>query len=179
MSVFADDNGEYNYLKWNARDKFWQINTDRCQPTKILIDPLSIKRGWGFLAPGQADFVWSDDAHISIKSPGPDYKRATGVSVYVSEKNGAPFDGWIDWRFIQVGSERALKAIWGDVDKAADGDVAVVEITGQVADTKVGKGSTSVPELRVVGYVARPAGQADAAPAPAPAPAPVEDDAIF
>jgi hypothetical protein len=148
----------------------------------------SVQTGWLLIAAGMRD--WQPDEVLGAKSqsPGEGYKRGFVVTLYSKEM------GLVDWSANAYGPCKGFEKIYNEADKAAGdnaGKLPVIEYVNSTPE-KVGKGNTRVPNFKLAGWVARPAGMdadggefAEPEPAPAPvrkakpAPAPVMDDEEF
>jgi hypothetical protein len=102
--------------------------------------------------------------------------------------------GLVDWSANAYGPCKGFEKIYSEAAKVVDdnyGKLPVIEYVNSTAE-KVGKGNTRVPNFKLAGWVARPAGMSadggdefepEPAPAPVrkakPAPAPVMDDEEF
>ena len=175
MLDVLDQGSSNEYFAWKPSEQTFKIDGQACDVTKFAIDPQSLQTGWGRLAKGEApDFCWSQEAGTSIPKPSDDHKTAFMLNVFVSQKGGAPENGWREWREIGAGAKDGLKMVWPEVEKTAEANkLVVVEVT-EKKPVKIGMGSSVVPILKVVGLVDKPAEE----PAPAPAPA-TTDDEIF
>ena len=172
----ALDAGTGAYFSWGSQSKAWKIDGVECQISGFMIDPASIKTGYGKLGKGEApDWVWAEVPGTRMTPPSDDHKIATYIDVYVTEADGAPSEGWKPWATNAAASRAAQKRIWSDIHKGAvknKGKVAVVKVTG--SETKeFGPAVVNVPVLELVGFADRPG---DAAVAPAPSPSSDDDD---
>lgn len=172
VNFFSAGSGGGEYLSWKAQLKRWVVDGEECELKRVLIDPTTLRTGWGKLAAGAPpDFVWSEVPGSRTDQPSPDHKPAFSLQVYVSEKFGAPegHSGWRDFRSNGRGARDGLTAIWKQMsDEMGEnaGKVASVDVKG-AEEMAVGPGRTAVPTLSIRGWVE----------APVPAPAPVEEDA--
>ena len=150
-------NDSVKYIGWKAQKETWSVDGDDCKITKILIDTTTIKMGQGKLAQGQAPiWIWNEPgAPIELKEG---YKKAFFISVYLSDKYGAPETGWRDWITNQAASKKAMQRLWNDIGPAIKnnkGKVAVVEITGSAAEA-IGENKINVPILKLAGWTDKP-----------------------
>lgn len=170
------------WLSWKSDAKEWDVDGNKCQVSKILIDPQSIKTGWGHVERGQRpDFVWAEVAGTTMQRPSDKHKAAFEVQAYVSSKYGAPVDGVRPWRSNGAANLMAIKAIWRELATAAKdnpGKWAVISVTGsEMRETKFKP--ISVPVLKVDGFAPAPAAMAAPPPPPAPVAPAVEEDVVF
>ena len=165
----ALDAGSGAYFSWGSQANAWKIDGDEVQLTGFLIDPASIKTGFGKLATGEApDWVWAEIPGTKMPPPSDDHKPAVYVDVYVTEEDGAPSEGWKPWATNARASREALKAIWRDVHAGVaknKGRAAAVKVTGSKA-VKFGPASVRVPQLELTGFVQRPGDAAVSQPSP-------------
>lgn len=191
MLNLSNNNGSGNsYIRFAPQANAWtNRDGDEIQLKKVVMDLDSVQTGWLMIGAGVRD--WQPDEVLGAKSqsPGEGYKRGFVVTLYSKEL------GLVDWSANAYGPCKGFEKIYIDADKAAGdngGKLPVIEYVNSTAE-KVGKGNTRVPNFKLAGWVARPAGMnADAGdefepePAPAPvrkaskpAPAPVMDDEEF
>ena len=185
LSVFDGGSGT-EYISYKAQETpHWKIDGVSADLKKFLLDPQSLKTGWGKLASGEAPhWVWAEIAGTTIEKPtdhqhpASDYKPAFQLMLMLNKKNGSPVDGWREWSTNQAGARHAIKAIWPGIDfgaKENPGKSAVIEITGYEGQ-KFGPATVTVPVFKIEAWVDTP-GLVEAAPAPAPAPEPVAQSA--
>ena len=188
MLNLSNNNGSGNsYIRFAPQANAWtNRDGEEIQLKKVVMDLDSVQTGWLMIAAGMRD--WQPDETLGAKSqsPGEGYKRGFVVTLYSKEL------GLVDWSANAYGPCKGFEKIYSEAAKAAgdnDGKLPVIEYVNSTAE-KVGKGNTRVPNFKLAGWVARPAGMnADAGdefepePAPAPvrkaskpAPAPVMDD---
>ena len=178
LSVFDGGSGT-EYISYKAQETpHWKIDGVSADLKKFLLDPQSLKTGWGKLASGEAPhWVWAEIAGTTIEkptdnhNPASDYKPAFQLMLMLNAKNGSPVDGWREWSTNQAGARHAIKWLWPDIDSGAKenpGKSAGIEITGYEGQ-KFGPATVTIPVFAIAGWVDTPA-QADA---PAPAPEPV------
>jgi hypothetical protein len=165
----ALDSGAGAYFSWGSQANAWKIDGDEVQLTGFLIDPASLKTGFGKLATGEApDWVWAEIPGTKMTPPSDEHKAAVYVDVYVTEADGALSEGWKPWATNAAASRTALKAIWGEIHAGATknkGKVAAVKVTGSES-VKMGPATVRVPQLEVTGFVDRPGDAAVEQPSP-------------
>jgi hypothetical protein len=191
MLNLSNNNGSGNsYIRFAPQANAWtNRDGEEIQLKKVVMDLDSVQTGWLMIGAGVRD--WQPDEVLGAKSqsPGEGYKRGFVVTLYSKEL------GLVDWSANAYGPCKGFEKIYNDCDKAAgdnEGKLPVIEYVNSTAE-KVGKGNTRVPNFKLAGWVARPAGMSadgedfvepEPAPAPVrkaskPAPAPVMDDEEF
>ena len=165
----AFDEGGSSFFQWGSQANAWKIDGTEAQLKKFLIDPASVKTGFGKITAGETPiYVWSDVPGTTATSPGVDYKPAFFIDVFVTEADGAPSDGWRPWSTNARASRDAVKAIWNEIHDGAaknPGKVAVIKADGS-EPKKFGPATVRVPKLSLAGFVDRP-DAGNEAPAPA------------
>ena len=161
------------YVRFSAAANAWIVSGEEISFNQCLLDPTSLRTGWGHIEAGMApDWVWDDTPGARSKAPSPNHKR--GFSLFLFLKG----HGWREWATTSAGSNMGLEALWPVVAEqqgANAGKVAVLAYAGSTAQ-KVGKGTTRVPNFSVVKWIVDPEGERPshgaAAPAPIAAPSP-------
>ena len=65
---------------------------------KFLLNPRSLKTGFGKLATGEAPhWVWSEIAGTTMDRPSDEHKPAFQLMVLLNEAHGSPVTGWREW----------------------------------------------------------------------------------
>jgi hypothetical protein len=180
----SQGSGELQYLKWiNAIGKFAIDGNDNIllDLKGLVIDPASLKTGWGYITRGAApEWVWDDVCGVAGQEPepkGPEYqdrfKRGFYLDVFI------PGTGWRPWTTNAKGPGIGLENVWPSVHsgmKDNPGKCAKLAFKG-TKDVDPMK----IPVLELTGWADRPEGgpeaatvstPAQAAPAPAPTPEP-------
>ena len=136
----------------------WFVGTDEEVDIKhILIDPGSVKTGWGRIQLG-ASPDWSFDDAVGQRGLRPgeseeekkEYKRGFSVDMFGQEI------GLRTWSTTTTGSNLGFEKLYEEIHAQMgeqDGKYPVVEYTGSEA-IKVGKGNTRVPQFKIVKWVA-------------------------
>lgn len=177
--------GELQYLKWiNAIGKFSIDGNDNIllDLKGVLIDPESLRTGWGYITRGQApEWVW--DEQLGIRGPepeakGPDYgdrfKRGFSLDVFI------PDEGWRNWTTNAKGPGIGLNDVWPQVHEQAKknkGKLAKLAFKG-AKDVDPMK----IPVFELTGWVdnpEEPAPPVKAEPTPAPSAAKKSDGEWF
>lgn len=166
------------YIRFGAAANAWIVSGEEITFNQCLVDPSSLRTGWGQIEAGMApDWVWDDYPGARSKAPSPEHKRGFSLFLYVKGH------GWREWATTSAGSNMGLEALWPAIAEqqgANAGKVAVLAYAGSTAQ-KVGKGTTRVPNFSVVKWIVDPEGERPsqdaapivvAAPPPAAAPAP-------
>jgi hypothetical protein len=190
MLNLSNNNGSGNsYIRFAPQANAWtNRDGEEIQLKKVVMDLDSVQTGWLMIGAGVRD--WQPDEVLGAKSQsfGEGYKRGFVVTLYSKEL------GLVDWSANAYGPCKGFEKIYSEAAKAVDdnyGKLPVIEYVNSTAE-KVGKGNTRVPNFKLAGWVARPAGmnadgdefvEPEPAPAPVrkakPAPAPVMDDEEF
>ena len=162
------------YVRFSAAANAWIVSGEEISFNQCLLDPSSLRTGWGHIEAGMApDWVWDDTPGARSKAPSSNHKR--GFSLFLFLKG----HGWREWATTSAGSNMGLEALWPAIAEqqgANPGKVAVLAYAGSTAQ-KVGKGTTRVPNFSVVKWIVDPEGErpshggtpAPVAAAPAPA----------
>jgi len=150
------------YLRWMASRSEWVTSTENGPETvdlkKAVFDVAHLRTGWAAMAPEAIpEFVW--DPSITQAAPRPttpgEWKRAFECKVFAENALG----GVRVWSSNSTGACMGIDALHDQYLAAAndnDGQVPVVEYTGP-KHAKIGKGNTSIPQLKIVKWIDRPA----------------------
>ena len=149
----ALDAGSGAYFSWGSQAKSWKIDGTECQLTGFMIEPTSIKTGYGKLGKNETpDWVWAEIPGTKMTPPSEDHKVAVYLDVYVTEADGAPSEGWKPWATNARASREAIKSIWAEIHSGAvknKGKVAVVKVTGSKSK-EFGPAVVNVPVLELI-----------------------------
>jgi hypothetical protein len=140
------------YIKHSSKDKTWQTQDGEINLVHLLVDPASIQTGWG-MYDGLYNFTWDKKPGVKGVQPGPDYKRAFSVSLYI------PDVGTRLWQRFTWGEGEGFNnmcsTFWNDIQKNP-GKVPHLQYTGsKTQEFKVG--SSSIPEFSFVKWTDKPA----------------------
>ena len=173
LDVLNEPSSGGGYLSWGSVKNSWNVDGDTCALTKILIDPQSIKTGFGKIEKGVApDYVWAEIAGTKIERPSPAHKPAFSVNTFVTTKYGAPLDGEREWSANSAASKIAVQKFWKELHNGASensGKWAVIELAGS-EQMQVGPALINVPIMKLAGWADKPA-----VAEPAPQPMPVQE----
>tara|TARA_R110002033_G_scaffold3035_3_gene18682 strand:+ start:2524 stop:3150 length:627 start_codon:yes stop_codon:yes gene_type:complete len=152
------------YIKHSSKDKAWITADGEINLVHFLVDPTSIQTGWG-MYDGMYNFNWDEKPGVKGVLPGPDYKRAFSVNIYI------PDVGTRLWQRFTWGEGEGFNnmcsTFWNDIQKNP-GKVPHLQYTGsRVQEFKVG--SSSIPEFSFVKWTDKPADFNAAPVQPAPA----------
>ena len=151
-------NEAVSYMGYKAQAKTWVVDGTECNIKKLLIDPESIRIGQGKLAAGVApDWKWNEYPGEKVKLID-GYKKAFCITVYLSDKYGAPENSWKDWVTNQRASREALSRVWKDVNSGMEsnkGKMAILEISDIKAE-KFGEATVNVPVFKLAGWTKKP-----------------------
>ena len=194
MLNLSSGSGSGNYIRFSPQANMWtNNNNEEIQLKKVVFDIDNIHTGWLLLGVGVRDWVQDESVGKKGPQPSPEHRRGFDITLYNKEIGPAAFSS------NGVGNNIMLETMYKAciAERAANpGKLPVLEYQGSKAE-KIGKGTTRIPQFKLTGWVARPAGldavadEFEAEPAPPPvvaqpvrkaAPKPVEvveDDEIF
>lgn len=157
--------GSGSYIRFSPSINAWQLGKDEIDLKKIVFDLDTIKTGWGLMAEGQApQWVWDASIGARTVKPGDEFKRGFSVRVWLG-----PDRGWAEWSSTGTGPCMGFEALAAVAMAQKDdnpGKVVACAYKGSTAQ-KVGKGNTRVPNFEVIGWIDKPADDADEDEAPA------------
>ena len=194
MLNLSSSSGSGNYIRFSPQANAWtNNNNEEIQLKKVVFDIDNIKTGWLLLGVGVRDWVQDESVGKKGPQPSPEHRRGFDITLYNKEIGAAAFSS------NGVGNNIMLETMYKAciAERAANpGKLPILEYQGSKAE-KIGKGTTRIPQFKLTGWVARPAGldavaeEFEAEPTPPPvaaqpvrkaAPKPVEvveDDEIF
>ena len=192
MLNLSSGSGSGNYIRFSPQANAWtNNNNEEITLKKVVFDIDNIKTGWLLLGVGVRD--WVQDVSVGKKGPqpSPEHKRGFQVVLYNKEIGAAEWSS--NGVGPNIGLEQMYKACAAERE-ANPNKLPVLEYAGSKAE-KIGKGTTRIPQFKLTGWVARPAGldadfqEFEAEPAAivplpvrkqAPKPVPIiEDDEMF
>jgi hypothetical protein len=122
----------------------------------FILNPTSVKTGWGKITKGEApDWHWDEALGKRAIRPGDteeekmDYKRGFSVDMFIQE------EGLRTWSTTTTGSNIGFENVYTEIHAQQAENVGkfpVVEYTGSEA-IKIGKGNTRVPQFTLVKWV--------------------------
>lgn len=118
---------------------------------KIVFDMDSVKTGWMKWGEDGAapDKVWAEKAGAKLASPGDGYKLAFQIELTLDDERRI-------WESNGTGPVMGLDAIYDEMAQTREGDkLPLCQYTGSTP-AKIGKGSTRIPEFKIVEWVERP-----------------------
>lgn len=150
------------YIKFMPSVNGWKAGDDEVTIDKFLLDPNSIKSGWGLIQEGfSPDWHWDDEVGIRKSLPTQrndgtlltedeklKYKRGFSVDIYTKDLGIRTWSS--NAKGVSQGFLSLYTALHPEISKNA-GKVAVVEYTGSKAVT-YGKGSSRIPEFELKGW---------------------------
>jgi hypothetical protein len=189
MLNLSSGGGSGNYIRFSPQANMWtNNNNEEITLKKVVFDIDNIRTGWLLLGVGVRDWVQDESVGKKGPQPSPEHRRGFDITLYNKEIGPAAFSS------NGVGNNIMLETMYKAciAERAANPDkLPVVEYKGSKAE-KIGKGTTRIPQFKLTGWVARPAGLDAVAeevayepePQPvrkqAPKPVPIiEDDEIF
>jgi len=194
MLNLSSSSGSGNYIRFSPQANAWtNNNNEEITLKKVVFDIDNIKTGWLLLGVGVRDWVQDESVGKKGPQPSPEHRRGFDITLYNKEIGAAAFSS------NGVGNNIMLETMYKAciAERAANpGKLPILEYQGSKAE-KIGKGTTRIPQFKLTGWVARPAGldavaeEFEAEPTPPPvaaqpvrkaAPKPVEvveDDEIF
>lgn len=153
--------GDYKpYVKYMASTSSWANRDGAVTLGKAVFDLANIKTGWCLFTEGGAP-EWVMDASLDAPAARPDgegqWKRGFKV-LMMSKAAFGEEEPVAEWATNGAGATMSIQQLYSDYEAAGDkgGQVPVVEYQGAVP-TKVGKGSTTIPTLKIVSWIDRPA----------------------
>lgn len=146
--------GGGQYIRYNASTGTWNVDGQPVQFGQFLLDPTSLKTGWGKITAGTAP-SWQWDTRPGVKGEQPTEEHKRGFSLQLYSKA----IGQREWSTNSAGSNKGLSAIWGAISDQAvanPGKVPVMKYTGSTV-IAIGKGSTQVPNFTLDKWIDAPA----------------------
>jgi hypothetical protein len=169
------------YIRFMPSLNAWEMSTEAGREEfafdkPAVFDIQNVQLGWLLLAEGQRDWQPWPGNKMQPKPAEGEYKPGFEVNVFSSQMFGA--EPVRSFSSNGTGPTMFIQALYNECethDEFAAGKSPVVQITGSKA-TKVGKGTTRVPQFEIVKWIDRPQALGanmsisggDAAPAPAP-----------
>jgi hypothetical protein len=147
------------YVKYMASTSSWANRDGQVNLSKAVFDLANIKTGWCLFTEGGAP-EWVMDASLEAPAARPDgegqWKRGFKVHIFSKAAFGDE-EPVAEWATNGAGATMSIQALYAEYEAAGDkaGQVPVVEFSGSVP-TKLGKGSTTIPTLKIVSWVDRP-----------------------
>jgi hypothetical protein len=166
-----------------AQDRTWRADGEDVDLKQAVFDLLNIKTGWISFAQGMApEVVWDNGAKAPRPHTDAEWKRGFEVEVYAPKTFGdeAPRT----FMTSATGACMGLQALYVEYEaqrEGKDGQVPLCKFNGGES-IKVGKGSTSIPQLSISKWIERPdalRNRAAAAPVEAVIEEEDDDDAEF
>lgn len=152
------------YVRYMASTSSWSKSGDNgaepFQFTQGVFDLHNIETGWCLFQEGQAP-AWAMDDSIErpVSRPeGDGWKRGFKVDIFSTSMFGDD-EPVREWATNGAGSTMSLSQLYADFEANEEhklGKVPVVAFEGAVA-TEVGRGRTTVPTLKIVKFIDRPA----------------------
>jgi len=150
------------YVRYMPSVNGWKAGDDEVTVEKFLLDPNSIKSGWGWISEGfSPDWHWDDEVGIRKSLPTQrndgtllteeqklEYKRGFSVDLYTKDL------GVRTWSSTSKGVSQGFLALYTALHpQIAEnaGKVAVVEYKGSTA-VAYGKGNSRIPEFEIQGW---------------------------
>tara|TARA_R110000803_G_scaffold104588_2_gene172796 strand:+ start:496 stop:1059 length:564 start_codon:yes stop_codon:yes gene_type:complete len=173
----------HGYVRYMASTASWVLDGENLDFTQAVFDLENIKTGWCFIDAGVAP-EWAMDASLeepAARPSGDGWKRGFKVDIYSKAMFGDE-TSVREWGTNSTGATMGIQALYAEYEEAnkGSGKLPVVEFNGGTP-TKVGKGSTNVPKLKILKFIDTPAelkGGASAPVAAAPTSKPdiIEDE---
>lgn len=158
LNFNTSDGSASSYIRFMPSIGAWLLDNEEIEVKQFIMDLENISTGWGKFEAGQAP-MWNWDADLSTPAPRPaedGFKR--GFKVNMFSKTSFGDEPVREFATTGTGPQMGLQAVYAQYEKEAsanEGKVPVVEYSGSVP-TKVGKGNTRIPTLKIVKWVARP-----------------------
>ena len=145
------------FIRYMPSTNGWFVGKDDEVDLKyFILNPTSVKTGWGKITKGEApDWVFDEALGKRAIRPGDteeekmDYKRGFSVDLFIQE------EGLRTWSTTTTGSNIGFENLYTEIHAQQAENVGkfpVVEYTGSEA-IKIGKGNTRVPQLKLVKWV--------------------------
>ena len=155
MLNLSSGGGSGNYIRFSPQANAWtNNNNEEIQLKKVVFDIDNIKTCWLLLGVGVRDWVQDDAVGKKGPQPSPEHRRGFDITLYNREMGAAAFSS------NGVGNNIALETMYkacAAEREANPGKLPVLEYQGSKAE-KIGKGTTRIPQFKLTGWVARPAG---------------------
>tara|TARA_Y100001973_G_C5208904_1_gene343822 strand:- start:14418 stop:14927 length:510 start_codon:yes stop_codon:yes gene_type:complete len=153
MDLGLMDTVKAEYIAFKPSVNGWFIDSDETDLKGFLLDPESMKTGWGHISEGQSP-DWQFDKTLGVKSerPTPEHKRGFSVMLYVKDF------GWREWQANGVGNLKGMTALWSEIHSQWEknkGKVVAISTNGSKAET-IGKGTTRIPLFTIVDWRDKP-----------------------
>lgn len=153
--------GDFNDIRWMAQDRCWRANGEDIDLKQAVFDLANIKTGWISFAQGMApESVWDNGEKKPRPHSDAEWKRGFEVEVYAPKTFGdeAPRT----FMTSAVGACKGLQELYVEYEEQRDGvdpndggKVPLCKFTGS-EKVSVGKGNTSIPQLKIVKWIDRP-----------------------
>lgn len=151
------------HIRYMASTSSWTLSTDDGQQpftfTKAIVNLATIETGWGYFSEGVAP-EWVMDPSLETKAPRPDgqdWKRGFRVNVYSKQMFGDEPNR--EFATTATGAVKGIAALYAQYEQEVlqnPGKVPVVEFAGAVP-TRIGKGNTNIPTLKIIKWADKPA----------------------
>ena len=144
LGLMSEGNSEY--IRFKPSVNAWIADGDEVQLDDVILDPSTLKTGWGKIAEGQApEWLWDVSLGKRPPQPSPEHRRGFSVMLKIKDK------GWREWSANGVGVMKGFQELWGVVGLQVkdNADKAVLlKYTGARME-KIGQGTTRIPEFEV------------------------------
>ena len=155
MLNLSSGSGSGNYIRFSPQANAWtNNNNEEITLKKVVFDIDNIATGWLLLGVGVRDWVQDESVGKKGPQPSPEHRRGFEITLYNKEIGAAAFSS------NGVGNNIALETMYkacAAEREANPGKLPVLEYQGSKAE-KIGKGTTRIPQFKLTGWVARPAG---------------------
>ena len=149
------------FIRFLASVNGWHAGDEEVKLTKFLLDPTSVKSGWGRLKSETAPH-WKWDEKLGVRGTLPkerdneklteeqrlEYKRGFTVDLYSKEL------GVRTWSSTSAGATKGFLKLYTELNEqlsANENKVAVIEYIGSDAIT-IGKGNSRIPNFKILGW---------------------------
>jgi hypothetical protein len=138
--------GSSEYIRFKPSVNAWIADGDELQLEDVLLDPSTLKVGWGKITKGEAP-EWSWDERLGKKGtrPTPEHKRGFSVMLKIKDK------GWREWSANGVGVMKGFSELWKVVGvqvKENEGKAVHLKYKGARIE-EIGQNNTRIPEFEV------------------------------
>lgn len=157
-----DNGSSAEYFSWGSQQCTFKVDGEAQAISGFLLDPKSLKTGWGRLAANEApSWVWADIPFSKIKQPEEDYKAAFGCNVYLTEKSNSSITGKREWNSCNRAAIEALKDVLKPIGKEMElpdnaGKLAAIKVVNVRTETFGSSPPVNIPVLELVGWSNKP-----------------------
>jgi|8_EtaG_2_1085327.scaffolds.fasta_scaffold11265_3 hypothetical protein len=154
MELGLTNEGGGEFIRFKPRDNVWVLDGEETNLKGFILDPSSLKTGWGLIQAGEApDWQWDQNLGVKGQKPEGDYKRGFAIDVFVKDF------GWREWSSNGFGVNKGFQTLWGNLQGgiAENKDKCVQVICEEAVNENLGKGRTTrIPMFKIGNWVESP-----------------------